>query len=100
LAILLHNYRVDRYGATFPDAYAKIDRIIIDLSKEKALIEVRVYIDEDARAADVDGRSVLGIDKMAIEVPLGVTGVNVDSIKTACYNKLKSMTPFTSGADV
>lgn len=100
MAILLRDYEVTRYGTTLPEAYAKIDRIMVDLARGKALIEVRVYVDETARRSDTDGRSVMGMDKYSMEVDVADLGLDVDAVKKAAYSKLKVQEKFSLGEDV
>jgi hypothetical protein len=99
VAIVLRDLSVPAFGTTFPSAYAKIDRVMIDLERKLARVDVRVYVDEAARRSDADGRSVMGVDKHSMEIGIEDLGIDADAIKAACYAKLKTDDRFKGGKD-
>lgn len=87
------------FNFTFKKSYAKIENIRIDVERDICWIDVRLYADQKAR--EIKGS--IGVGKKSIEIKLSelsnLKKFTNDDIKTACYEKLKTLDEFQGGID-
>jgi len=88
------------FSFIFPKAYAKIENIRINIEDELFRIEIRYFATKEARQIDTS----LGIGKEIIEVKFSDIGkiknFDKNSIKTLCYNYIKTLDQFKGGVDL
>lgn len=86
------------FNMEFPDSYVKIENIRIDVERELAKVDVRIYANEEARTQNKNG-----IKKDTVNIGFGqltITELTKDEIKTQCYEYIKNLTLYKDGVDV
>lgn len=87
------------FNFIFEKSYAKIENIRIDVERDICWIDVRFYADQKARETE----GSMGVGKKSIEIKLSelqLKKFDIEAIKTACYEKLKTLDEFKGGIDV